>query len=101
MTINRTATIDGTTINLTIKLTDAEVRAAHDLYMHDLEAKAAALDLLSEPMSPFMQDVLAGDPHLTDTAPEVDPAWVRAYIHDRFGADFALNETEEDAADAE
>ena len=99
MTINRTCEIDGITVSLTIKLTDTEVRAAHDSYMHDLEAKAAALDLLSTPMSPFMQDVLAGDPLLRDDPIEADPSWVRAYIRDRFAADLALNEEEEPTND--
>lgn len=98
MTITRTVTVDGITVTRSITLTEEELKQAHHEHQAHLEAKADALDLLSTLMSPFMKNVLSSG--IAETEEEA-AAYCREYFHEKYAADIALNETEEEPTDAE
>lgn len=97
MTIIRTIVQDGITVFLNIALTPDELREAYAEHQELLAKQEELHDLLfGDPMSAFMQNLLSSGICTTE---EEAGAIARAYIHDKYAADFALNE--EDTTDAE
>ena len=96
MNITRTVIVDGISVDLSITLTEDELRKAHHTYQSHLEAKADALDTLTTPQSAFMQNLLSAG--ICETEEEAGKI-VREYFREHYAADLALNE--EDTTDAE
>ena len=91
MTITRTVTVDGITVNLSIELTEAELKKAHGEYQFLLDAHATYDELIIEPMQYYMNCLLSAG--ICETEDEAGMV-ARAYVHEHYAADLALNEEE-------
>ena len=85
MTINRTVTVDGIAVSLSIPITDEEIRSIHRHYQDQLDAEAEAsyLKFLGFDNMPAEEELAA----------------TREYVREHYAADLALNETEEEQTD--
>ena len=103
MTITRTIANHGADVSITIELTEWELKKAHKEYQFLLDAHATYDELIIDPMRAYMENLLSAG--IAETEDEAGML-ARAYFHEHYAADLALNEdaepstTEEDTADA-
>jgi len=99
MTITRTATVDGITVNLSIELTEWELKKAHREYQFLLDAHATYDELILDPYHAYMENLLSAG--IAETEDEAGML-ARAYFHEHYAADLALNDdAEPDTAEEE
>lgn len=89
MTITRTIALPDTDISISIELTERELKKAHGEYQFLLDAHATYDELILDPYHAYMQNLLSAG--ICETEDEAGMV-ARAYFHEHYAADIALNE---------